>query len=259
MIIADHDAATAGSIISKVANDIITSNDDNTYFYYLSAPPNTNQIWVDLVQSGRKDFVAANTIVDIMNGLGDPRVPYYFTTDDAGGYTGGIYGIGNNYASFSKPADRILAPDFEAILFDAAEGNFLLAEAVERGFISGDAATYYAAGIQASMDYWHADAGDYLTKPEVAYATAAGDWKQKIGTQKWLALYNRGFEAWTEWRRFDHPVLNVIPDPEFTYESIPLRFTYPAQEQTINAASYTAGAAAIGGDEVRTRLFWDHE
>ncbi len=262
MIIADHDAAKAGSIISKVANDIITSNDDNTYFHYLSAPPNTNPIWVDLVQSGRKDFVAANTIVDIMNGLGDPRVPYYFTTDDAGGYTGGIYGIGNNYASFSKPADRILEPDFEAILFDAAEGNFLLAEAVERGFISGDAGAYYEAAIRASMEYWHVPSAEidaYLAQPDVAYGTAPGDWKQKIGTQKWIALYNRGFEAWTEWRRFDYPVLNIIPDPEFTYESIPLRFTYPAQEQTINAASYTAAAAAIGGDLVRTRLFWDKE
>ncbi|MCF8247360.1 MAG: SusD/RagB family nutrient-binding outer membrane lipoprotein [Saprospiraceae bacterium] len=254
MIIADHDSGKASSIISKVANDIITSNDDNTYFHYLSAPPNTNQIWVDLVQSGRKDFVAANTLVDVMNGLNDPRVPYYFTTDDAGGYTGGIYGSNNNYATYSKPADRLIAPDFEAILFDAAEGNFLLAEAVERGYISGDAGAYYAAGITASCDYWHADATAYIADPAVAYATAAGDWKQKIGTQKWLALYNRGFEAWTEWRRFDYPVLVAPPD---ALSDIPVRYTYPTQEQTLNATNYAAASAAIGGDEVGTKLFWD--
>lgn len=260
LIIADVDAAKAGGIISKVASDVITENEDNVYFRYLSSPPNTNKIWEDLVQSGRKDFIAANTIVDIMNNLMDPRVPYYFTEDADGNYTGGIYGISNNYASFSKPSERITAPDFEAILFDAAEGNFLLAEAVERGFISGDAAAYYEAGIRASMEYWNVPSDEidaYLAKPEVAYATAEGDWKQKIGTQKWIALYNRGFEAWTEWRRLDYPILNIIPDPEFTYESIPLRFTYPAQEQTLNKANYTAAAAAIGGDNVRTRLFWD--
>lgn len=260
MIIADHDDAKASSIISKVAADIITDNADNAYFHYLSAPPNTNQIWVDLVQSNRKDFVGANTIVDKMNALGDPRVAYYFTTDANGGYSGGIYGISNNYAEYSKPADRIVAPDFEAILFDAAEGNFLLAEAVERGYISGDAGAYYAAGIRASADYWQVPSSEtdaYLAKAEVDYATATGDWREKIGTQKWLALYNRGFEGWTEWRRLDYPVLNVIPDPEFTYESIPLRFTYPAQEQTLNADNYTAAAAAMGGDGVRSRLFWD--
>ena len=88
----------------------------------------------------------------------------------------------------------------------------------------------------------------------MAYATAAGDWKQKIGTQKWIALYNRGFEGWTEWRRFDYPVL-VAPPQAVT--DIPIRLSYPVQEQTLNAASYNAAAAAIGGDDVRTRLFWD--
>ncbi len=40
---------------------------------------NSNPIYVDLVQSGRHDFVPANTIVDIMNTLNDPRRDKYFT------------------------------------------------------------------------------------------------------------------------------------------------------------------------------------
>lgn len=259
MIIADHDAAKAGGIISKVADDIITSNDDNTIFHFLGGPPNTNPVWVNLIESGRKDDIAANTIVDIMNGLNDPRVPYYFTVNGAGGYSGGIYGENNSYSSYSKPSDRITAADYEAILFDAAEGNFLLAEAVERGFITGSAATYYEAAIRASMEYWHvptAEIDAYLANPAVAYATAAGDWKQKIGTQKWLALYNRGFEAWTEWRRLDYPKLVAPPQ---AVSDIPVRYTYPVQEQTLNADNYAAAAAAVGGDDVSTKLFWDHE
>jgi Starch-binding associating with outer membrane len=258
MVIADHDSGKAGAIFSKVASDIITSNDNNAAFAYLSGPPNTNPVWVNLVQSGRKDDIAANTIVDLMNSVSDPRVPYYFTVDGAGGYSGGIYGENNNYATYSKPSDRTTAPDYESILFDAAEGNFLMAEAVERNFITGDAAAYYAAAIKASADYWHvpsAETDAYLAKAEVAYATAAGDWKQKIGTQKWIALYNRGFDAWTEWRRFDQPTL-VAPPQAVT--DIPLRYTYPVQEQTLNADNYTAAAAAVGGDDVRTKLFWDN-
>lgn len=258
MMLADVDNAKAQAVISKInLDDVITENADNAVFQYLGGPPNTNPIWVDLVQSGRKDFVAANTLVDTMKYYSDPRIPFYFTTDASGDYNGGIYGASNNYASYSKPADRIIAPNFEALLFDAAEGNFLLAEAVERGYITGSAADYYNAAITASMEYWGVPSSEiatYLAKPEVAYDTAPGDWKQKIGFQKWIALYNRGLDAWTEIRRLDNPVLVAPPDAA---SDVPLRFTYPVQEQTLNKENYAAASAAIGGDDVSTRLFWD--
>jgi hypothetical protein len=259
MLLADSDAATAKTMVEAAAAGAIADNADNTYFHYLTAPPNTNQIWVDLVQSGRKDFVAANTIVDIMNGLTDPRMSYYFTTDAAGGYSGGPYAENNNYATYSKPSVRIIAPEFEATLFDAAETHFLLAEAVERGMnVGGTAAEHYEAGIRASMSYWEVPAADqdtYVASAAVAYATATGDWKQKIGTQKWLALYNRGLEGWTEWRRLDYPILNV-PTGQ-TYGDIPVRFPFPVQEQNLNTANWQAASSAVGGDNVRTKLFWD--
>ena len=259
MLLADADPAGAKTMVEAAAAGAITNNADNTYFQYQTSPPNTNQIWVDLVQSGRKDFVAANTIVDIMNGLSDPRVPYYFTADAAGGYSGGPYAENNNYATYSKPSDRIIAPAFEAILFDAAETHFLLAEAVERGMnVGGTAAEHYEAGIRASMDYWEvptADQDTYIASAAVAYATATGDWKQKIGTQKWLALYNRGLEGWTEWRRLDYPIL-IVP-PGLTYSDIPVRFPFPVQEQNLNTANWQAAASAVGGDNVKTKLFWD--
>jgi hypothetical protein len=261
MMYAEVDAAKAKSMVEAAAPGAIQSNAENVAFHYLGAPPNTNPVWVDLIQSGRKDFVAANTIVDIMNGLSDPRVPLYFTTDAAGGYSGGIYAASNNYTTYSKPSDRVTAPDHESLFFDYAEVRFLLAEAVERGFsVGGTAAEHYEAGIRASIEYWggsSADADTYLANPAVAYATAAGDWKTKIGNQKWIALYNRGFEGWTEWRRLDAPTLNV-PDG-LAYEDIPKRYTYPVQEQTLNAANYTSGASAVGGDNVKVRLFWDKQ
>jgi hypothetical protein len=88
----------------------------------------------------------------------------------------------------------------------------------------------------------------------VAYATAAGNWKQKIGTQKWIALYNRSYETWTELRRLDFPVITA---PVNAKSGFPNRLTYPNTEQTLNGTSYTAAASAIGGDVVTTKLFWD--
>jgi len=259
MTIADVNAAKAKTIVEAAAPGTISSNAENVAFVYLSAPPNTNPVWEDLVQSGRQDFVAANTIVDAMNALNDPRVPLYFTVDANGGYTGGIYAASNNYATYSKPSTTLEDPTLEGILIDYAEVRFLLAEAVARGFnVGGTVEAHYEAAIRASMEYWGAstaEADAYLAQASVAYATAAGDWRQKIGTQKWIALYNRGFDGWVEWRRFDYPILNV-PDG-LTYGDIPVRYTYPIQEQTLNKENYTRGAASVGGDVVTTKLFWD--
>jgi len=258
MELSDVDATTAKSTVEGAAANTIASNDDNAAFYYTSAPPNTNPIWVDLVQSGRKDFVAANTIVDMMVALNDPRVPEYFTEDAAGGYTGGTNGASNNYATFSKPADRILEPTMEHLWMDYAEVEFLKAEAVERGYnVGGTAQSHYNNAITASMAYWgvaDADVAAYLAKPEVNYPTAAGNYKQKIGTQEYLALYNRGFEGWTSWRRLDFPVLVAPPD---ALSDVPLRFTYPSSEANLNQTNYDAASAKVGGDEVATKIFWD--
>lgn len=257
MMLADADPALAKETVVSVGTNAVSSAAENIAFQYLSAPPNTNPIWVDLIQSNRKDFIATDTLVNLMTALKDPRVPAFFTNDAKGGYSGGKVGAGNNYAAFSKPGSRITSQGFEALLMDYSEVSFLLAEAVERGFISGNAGDYYNAGVRSSLLYWGASsaaADAYIAQPSVAYATAAGDWKQKIGTQKWLALYNRGWEAWTEIRRLDAPKLNLPDDP---VSGFPVRYTYPTQEKNLNAANYARAAASIGGDKVETKLFWD--
>ena len=99
-------------------------------------------------------------------------------------------------------------------------------------------------------------AAAYLAKPEVAYTTATGTWRQKIGMQSWIANYTRGYEAYNNWRRLDFPILN-LPEEATTYADIPVRFTFPVKEQTLNADNYAAASAAIGGDLISTKVFWD--
>ncbi|MFM6976108.1 MAG: SusD/RagB family nutrient-binding outer membrane lipoprotein [Sphingobacteriaceae bacterium] len=257
--LADADPAKAKAAVETAAPNVFQSEADRTTLKFMSAPPNTNPIWVDLIQSKRKDFVIANTLVDKMNELEDPRRPQYFTKV-GDNYKGGVYGAQNNYASFSKVSAKITDPEFESMLMDYVETEFYLAEAVERGYqVPGTAAEHYTNAIRSSIIYWgatQAEADAYLAKPEVAYATAAGDFKQRIGTQKWIALFNRGFEAWTEWRRLDAPKL--VPPPTTT-KPIPLRFSYPINEQKLNSKQYEAAAIAIGGDKTITRLFWDKQ
>ena len=219
--------------------------------------PNTNPIYVDLVASGRHDFVPASTIIDKMNSLNDPRRPFYFT-QKSGAYLGGVVGASNDYLAFSHVADLIQTPAFPGTLFDYSEVEFLLAEAIERGYtVSGTTAGHYNNAITASIEDWGGtalDATTYLANPAVAYATATGTWKQKIGTQSWIALYNRGTEAWTQFRKLDFPQLIAPPD---ALSPLPLRFTYPIEEQTLNGDNWKAASAAIGGDAVNNKLFWD--
>jgi hypothetical protein len=82
MTIADDDAAKGKTVVeSAVVGGVFSSNNNNAMFKYVSSPPNTNPVWVDLVQSGRKDFIANSTVVNLMNKQNEPRRPFYFTRD----------------------------------------------------------------------------------------------------------------------------------------------------------------------------------
>ena len=259
--IADVNAGKAGSMVAEaVAGGVFEDNADNASVTYLDAFPNTHPVHEDLVQSGRDDYVVANTIIDVLNDLADPRIEVYAQPLEDGTYEGGVYGTNNTFALYSHIGEPFYQPDTEGVILDYAEVEFLLAEAAERGFtVPGTAEEHYEAGIRASMEYWgvaDADIDAYIANPDVAYATAAGDWKQKIGVQHWLALYNRGFEGWTVWRRLDFTGFNA--PPLLTYADIPERFIFPIEEATLNKANLTEAIQMIGGsDSAQTPVFWD--
>lgn len=265
--IADADDAKAKLAIEAAYANAFTSNDDDLLMKYMSSSPNYNQLYADLVASGRKDFVPANTIVDAMVTLVDPRLDAYFrdkvdTSSVAGveklAWVGGEYGFPNSYSQCSHISATIEAANFPGILGTYAEQCFYLAEAAERNYSVGKtAAEWYEEGIRASFDFWGVSgAAAYLAKPEVAYATATGTWRQKIGTQSWIANYTRGYEAFNNWRRLDFPILN-LPEEATEYADIPVRFTFPVNEQTLNADQYKAASTLIGGDVIGTKIFWD--
>lgn len=265
---ADVDASFASTqALAAIADGVIMSNADSAYLVYTPNQPNTNPLYVDLVASGRDDFLPANTLVNKMNTLVDPRRAKFFTEYPAGSgtYKGGIYGELNTYASFSHFTETIRQPEYPGVLLTYSEVEFLLAEAAARGIaVGGTPETHYNAAITASMQDWGVAAADittYLARTDVAYATATGTWQQKIGEQSWIALYNRGFEAWTSYRRLDFPVLNV---PTVTYEDadgpitvVPRRYSYPGAEETLNATNLSAAVAKIGSNGTSKRIFWD--
>jgi len=260
IVTADANSAASKTAIEAAYSKAFGSNDDDCQFNYLTDSPNYNQLYADLVASGRHDFVPANTIVDAMATLADPRMDVYFADKLGGVYVGGKYGFSNSYAQCSHIGEAINEPTFRGELLTYTEICFYLAEAAERGYSVGKTAEeWYNAGITASFDKWGVSgAATYLAKPEVAYTTATGTWKQKIGTQSWLANYVRGDVAYNNWRRLDFPILN-LPEDATSYSDIPVRFTFPVNEQTLNAVEYAAAATLVGGDLITTKVFWDKQ
>ena len=260
--ISDYDATTAGTMVTEaIAGGLITSNNDNTSITYLNAFPNTNPVWLDLVQSGRADYVVANTIVDKLLALSDPRLPVFAEPlDDGVTYEGGIYGDNNTFSATSHIGAIFHEPNLEGLIMDYSEVEFMLAEAKERGFtVSGTAESHYNAGITASLEYWgisNANITTYLANPAVAYTTATGTWKQKIGTQQWIAYFNRGFEAWNLWKRLDFTGFNAPPG--MSLSDIPVRLIFPIEEATLNPSNLDEAIELIGGtDDAATKVFWD--
>ncbi|MCK0114957.1 SusD/RagB family nutrient-binding outer membrane lipoprotein [Gelidibacter sp. F63206] len=248
-------------IILEASTLLIESNDDNATFRYLSEYPNTSPWYNFTVRQGLKYFVGTNTFIDKLNDLDDPRRSVFFTPTSDGTFKGAQYGVTQDYYSFSKQGQYFDEPELATIFIDFAQVEFLLAEAAERG-VPGitNPENHYNNAIRASLEYYNipnAEIQNYLAQPSVAYSTAQGTWKEKIGMQKWIALFNQGFEAWTEYRRLDYPELSAPVEAES--DIVPLRFLYPISEHTQNGSSYEAAAAAIGGDNYSTKLFWDVE
>jgi hypothetical protein len=258
--LSDVDASLAQSTIANAVNvGVFSSQADNFTLRYTGSEPYTNPLWIDLIKSGRTDFVAANTIVDKMNALNDPRRAKFFKENlGEGVFVGGEYGRATAFAGHTQISATLESMSYPGILLDYTEVQFMLAEAAARGFaVGGTAESFYESAIRASFEFWGnttAEANTYLAQPNVAYATAAGDWKQKIGTQFWLAMYNKGFEGWNVWRRLDAPTFNL---PQATKNPVPTRYTYPIRERNLNATNYNQASSVIGGDMQTTKLFWD--
>ena len=255
--IADGPLSALGkSTVESAYLHVFESKADGAYFPYQQSLPYVNPLYLDLVASGRHDFLISATIYDVMKSLSDPRINDYFSNTSK---PATVYGAaGGSYASKMQYNPAIDNPDFHGIIMTYDEIQFYLAEAAARGWAVGNTPEkYFNNGVTASIIEWggtEKEASDYLAaNPYSSYT----NWKKAIGTQAWLAMYTRGFEGYTFYRRLDSPTFVMPPNPPTGVTVIPTRFTYPIAEQTLNAANYAAASSAIGGDLLTTKLFWD--
>jgi hypothetical protein len=141
----------------------------------------------------------------------DPRVAVFANPNVGGEFVGLPFGLtdGQTFAlqgTASRPSTRLRSATAPAYLMTHAEMKFFEAEAIERGFINGNAAEAYNAAVAASMTQWgltdQAAVSAYLAQPINAYDAA--NWKNSIGMQKvdcTLWKRNRGLVGMEKTRR----------------------------------------------------------
>ncbi len=244
--------------------NLFSGNEENALIPYLVSSPNQWIIFNE--REGRYvDVRMSKTAQDIMVPLNAPRVEIYYkptlnSTTDYIGIPNGLsresqleYSLGDVSLMGSFLRDQ---PDgMNAIFMTYTELQFCLAEAAQKGYISGDANAYYEAGITASFQYHGATLpGDYLTNGSVVL-DGSEDLK-RIMTQKWIASFMNGYEAWFDVRRTGFPEMTISPD-NLNGGTYPVRYRYPTTEQAVNLTNYMTAVATIGGDNYNSIGWWE--
>lgn len=258
---------------SAISDGVIMDNSENIMFTHLAEEASDNP-WFDRFET-RKDYTVAKPLVDYMQSTGnggmmdvamDPRLPVYADgTEGSQGadFVGMPYGlseaqagdIANTVVSFLGSSLR--QQESVTYVYTAAQVLFSMAEAAQMGWISGSAEDYYNEAIMASLDQYGVIAGydSYIQNSEVAFDSNRA--LEQIGTQKWVALYLNGYEAWAEWRRTGFPALAPAAAAQNESGQIPVREAYPTTARDNNGDNYEAVVARQGADGLDTKVWWD--
>ena len=241
-----------------------------------------------------KNVTASQAMIDAMQitGADDPRLKIIYNPNGKGEFIGKSVKEDSadqaKYDAISVWADRhyatldsvtfITNSCMKNVVFSPAETAFLLAEAYQQGYASGDAKAAFVNAVSLSMAEWfdrNMTSTPFSTNPYTHYkATAAPSdaeaaayanavWEkysnklEAIMTQKWL--HNglmMSHESWTDIRRTGFPKLEYPADTQSqTNRNIIQRVLYPIVEKTNNKANY-AEATASFTDSNETVLFW---
>ncbi|SHG53057.1 SusD/RagB family nutrient-binding outer membrane lipoprotein [Chryseobacterium vrystaatense] len=253
--LADVDPALSKATVESAVLGGVISSDIEAYKFKYDGNTFSNPVFDNLVASNRNDFLPTELVINTMSSLSDPRMEIWFSKV-GGVYKGGVFGdLNDPYTNFSQLTSYFRSPTAASNLLSYTEVAFLKAEAAARGYsVGGTAAELYAAAVTASMQengVSPADTASYLA----ANPYNAIDWKQSIGVQAWIAMFNKGFACWNFTRRLDNPVL--VNPPKSNLSSVPYRMPYSDQEYVLNGVNVNAAASKIGGDKATTKLFWD--
>ena len=172
---------------------------------------------------------------------------------------------------FSSPVDVVVNKSneggeiFPSVVMTAADSHFMIAEAIVKGIASGDAAGHYQTGLEHAMNLWGAAITDDFASSSMGTLTGTDEEKlEKIATQRWIANYTNGYEAWAIVRDTGYPASAITTSTDNDIRSLSgamngayaNRLRYISSAYTSNAANIEAAVARQGPDVKATKLWW---
>ncbi|MEO6869497.1 MAG: SusD/RagB family nutrient-binding outer membrane lipoprotein [Ginsengibacter sp.] len=279
---------------------IFTSNSDNLQYNYNDKynyyPDNATNYGNN---AGRLNL--AGTFLNTLSQLHDLRamvlaepargLPGFVSDIDYSSYLGAPSGSDLSYLATESGAGRLSLYNYNhyystltaepTFILSYPEVCFSIAEAINRGWITGSADTWYQNGTKAMFDFYGIKDGNnvvtlrtkdgtgnltytvpfsfttYFNQPLVKYKGDNADGLTQILTQKYLAYArNSGLQAYYQWRRTGIPHLETGPG-NGNGGVIPKRFQYPSNELTVNATNLQAALQSqYGGNDDINALMW---
>jgi hypothetical protein len=159
--------------------------------------------------------------------------------------------------------NRTYSPAIPAIVMSFSDVSFYKAEAALEGWgaTPEQAEAFYQDGVRAALtqEPYNISAVPANYTAQLSFAGLTKEQKlERIGTQKWIQLFGRSYEAFTEWRRMGYPALKPGPFAGSTGGTIPRRTIYSSREALLNAENYKAAAARLSkGDTYLSKVWWD--
>ncbi|HTE23297.1 SusD/RagB family nutrient-binding outer membrane lipoprotein [Flavitalea sp.] len=279
-------------VAKAVAGGLMLSNNDDAILRHTGLY--NNWIAVHLTAREKANFYLAKPFVDFLKSKNDPRLvsisvrhvgaksgadqaPPRTTSDPAlqlgmpMGYddvsiknTFPTYGTASLYDYSQVNLNTILKVTAQEYHVTFSQTQLLLAEAVVRGWTTGDANLLFQSGIRSHMrqmgDYDASAAisetniQTYITANPLNMATAL----EQINTQYWVSAFMNGPELFANFRRSGFPTLtkNPYPGSEITGDFI-RRMPYPDSEIITNSTNLNAAIAQQGKNDLNTRVWWD--
>lgn len=266
---------------------LLSSNQDNAQLVYLDQTDNRYPEFNS--SSFGSGMYIDSTFIKRLQDHQDPRLFLFCTQtkeaketgkaiDDFTAYEGGDpaapYGTVNEKATKGK-VSKVLERFYQdptnepSILLGYAELQFILSEACVRGWISGDAATFYNNGVKSSFKFYETyakDLGNYVSEDIVNnyLANPVNDFSTKSTTaqkieaivmQKYFqSFFQGGWSPFFENLRTGYPEYRRPSGVE-----IPYRWIYPQSEYNYNADNVSAAIErqfGAGNDKINQKTWW---
>jgi len=172
---------------------------------------------------------------------------------------------------FSDPSDWVTQKTneggriFPTILLTSADSHFMIAEAITKGLVSGDANSYYQIGLEKAMVLWETSTtSDFLASEMGSLNGSSEQNLERIATQRWLTNYTNGYESWAIVRDTGYPSAAMVTSTNNNIISFagelngeyPQRLRYGTSVYTSNAANAEAAVSAQGPDKMATSLWF---